>query len=162
VWCAGLLLKWLVAPWLALTPTHLRLPLGCSYTYLGGAGARGPEGGQWTMDWLFGHCQLPARSTGVGRTGGARTRTASRAAEPERGRPRKKCRRPPGNEGTCTWEISRCAWHRQMRLASPGAPDAYVISQGAPEWQIFNHWCLSGPSPPPWAHHGPLPCAAHR
>jgi hypothetical protein len=36
--------------------------------------------------------------------------------------------------------ISRCAWHLQVRLASPGAPDAYVISQGAPEWQILNHW----------------------
>jgi hypothetical protein len=28
----------------------------------------------------------------------------------------------------------------QVRLASPGAPDAYVIRQGAPEWQILNHW----------------------
>ena len=37
--------------------------------------------------------------------------------------------------------ISRSAWHRQVRLASPGAPDAYVISQGAPERQILNHWC---------------------
>ena len=31
--------------------------------------------------------------------------------------------------------ISRCTWE------SPGAPGAYVISQGAPEWQILNHWC---------------------
>jgi hypothetical protein len=34
------------------------------------------------------------------------------------------------------------AWHRQVRLASPGAPDAYVISPGAPEWQILNHWLV--------------------
>jgi hypothetical protein len=40
--------------------------------------------------------------------------------------------------------ISRCAWHRQVRLASPGAPDAYVISQGAPERQILNHWWAGG------------------
>jgi hypothetical protein len=46
----------------------------------------------------------------------------------------------------CIWEspgapvISRCAWHLQMRLASPGTPDAHVINQGAPEWQISNHW----------------------
>jgi hypothetical protein len=35
-------------------------------------------------------------------------------------------------------------WEWQVRPVSnkrmPGAPDAYVISQGAPEWQILNHW----------------------
>jgi hypothetical protein len=43
----------------------------------------------------------------------------------------------PGNLQQVHLGISRYAW----RLASPGAPDVYVISQGAPEWQILNHWC---------------------
>jgi hypothetical protein len=34
--------------------------------------------------------------------------------------------------------IARCAWHLQVHL-----PDAYVISQGAPERQILNHWCAA-------------------
>jgi hypothetical protein len=52
----------------------------------------------------------------------------------------------PVNDRCALFQISGCqvhlgiSRHRQVRLASPGAPDAYVISQGAPERQILNHW----------------------
>jgi hypothetical protein len=42
----------------------------------------------------------------------------------------------------CAWEspgapgIARCAWHLQVHLMR-----TLFISQGAPEWQILNHWC---------------------
>jgi hypothetical protein len=49
-------------------------------------------------------------------------------------------KRMPGAPGDLQVHLGISRW------ASPGAPDAYVISQGAPEWQIVNHWWCSSRS----------------
>jgi hypothetical protein len=113
VWCAGLLLKWLVAPWLALTPTHLRLPLALTLTSVGREpGAPRGDNGQWTGCLATASCQHGARVSegpavqGQGLHRGLLNRNEAQEEVPP----------AAGERGHVH------LGNLQVRLASPGAP----------------------------------------